>query len=1157
MKLTSLFPSYFLHKKPTKLHFVQKLPLTAKILLDNDPIIKTIKIAFCIFTFFIPVLVSFTLDITYLITKFLKNKTIEILYPKKESPFWSNKEQVLKILFVSIAALGLYAYGSSKPSENSPISPWALAKIAFTSLQNIKDISSNYPHFLQGLMGATLASTLGLGMYAYKSRSLSKSLEEEEAPKAAALPSSMKAALAVPPNPSPVEKQLIPAVSNGSPSPQAVLPKMAPPNPASFEELLIPVVSSGSTSPEVRSRSPSPSGSNGSTVPTPPIPSSSSEDLEGLLQHPRALSPKPTSEEPLSLILGNGSTPPEVRSRSPSPALSSNIPPLNRFTINESYFPPHTSPIPRSFSEDLEGPLQKVVIEHYKDKNSAIEEQKHSLAISHLQHTVEAALKKIGHKSIDDFLKTLDLSSSFNKHLKEMLTILKNSHHSPKIKSVSFISALREVIKTKDQDINRYYKNIILPVCKARFNGLNLSSYLTNLFSLFTKKNPIENEDLTFKNMVNLIRKANQSLFQPSDDLKINRLTLNAGKLLGAFGVAFDPHTDRNTPYVRSQITYENGGISRKVIHMRFGTVTKQSVTGQTETIEEFKGFLNAMENKRRNVGYFCLQAYSSNPSTFEREASRSNAIHALDATKQPSSFFQNLASSFVDIQNAYIHPNFFSFNLDFDSTMFQCLEPYLSMSDNEYKEAFLERLFNGKDKLRLSDKLNPEKEQIRRELSQLFDEVKNIYFKDQNLQNEKEKRQLLLFIFYAYFVEYFTVKLNLSCIVEACKDNKDRGGVMSALIELIQIIRKNKHTDPRILKEFLIHLFGPAIITKSEGIIEKNRLNLLTRFFQYINNPEISFLDDELELELESPERPSENSIISEIQKNPLSTPSFNAPSMEFEYMANHEDQPAFSPPSQIMQRLDYINALKRLLGLAPISEPIQVIKRNLILEQLKNRENRGLERKEDLNPEDIYKQILRDLHGGPHVNIQDKNFQNQFEISISTSENQPLPSEPIPLKMKDLLEKLGLPMNAKEVDLENPDHRFALKFLAFCHQGVTSTTTEYLSSTFDFPFASVGMDCIIAIKPFFENPKGDERRDFNKKTHALRLRAIFDKKKHIYRIHVEQRLHFKDTETNKTLLIPDTSLPFPYILAMTDIVFDQNGAKNEFGEITYRFEL
>ncbi|PIS01402.1 MAG: hypothetical protein COT84_02475, partial [Chlamydiae bacterium CG10_big_fil_rev_8_21_14_0_10_35_9] len=540
---------------------------------------------------------------------------------------------------------------------------------------------------------------------------------------------------------------------------------------------------------------------------------------------------------------------------------------------------------------------------------------------------------------------------------------------------------------------NPYYKNYLLPLCYERFAGVSLQSYMHKFVRYATEAEYMV-EKISRDNLPRLIFKGNERIEEASQNMKRPAFELALMKLKGEAIGDFDPNNSANLPYVRSSFTLKHGDSIKEVVHLRHGTPTKEpffwdqlknkaidfllrffmpskQVPESAETIPEYKGFIDYAAEQQKNIGYFNLQRNEWESGCIGRnENHRAQAILSNEQKE-----------------------NFFFFALPMDGPIFKGENAYKSISNDAFKNLVITSLVERKNGFHLSEKVSIN----RQELEELFDKVQELFYPGQDLSNTPKSRQTLLLFFYAYFIEFMSIKCNLDFVVSACKDNKDRGGALTSLCEFLRILRTNKESSPEDLMDFYVNVLAPGLISKNEEIIP-SRLELLTNALTRINE-----LTDEQ---------------IAAIKEYKV----LDHEITKFNYIPTEEQQLTptdLSEARNVQEYFEALNTLKQKNQWEWKQDPDGIDKNlpkapNLHEEDIKEGDIGSL------NIPEIYRKVKADL-ARHDVFINDQTI-NSFER---------------------LLTILHLPKDVNKVERE---HQTAIKFLAHIHQNAIVSSMERL---------------------------------------------------------------------------------------------------------------
>jgi len=415
-----------------------------------------------------------------------------------------------------------------------------------------------------------------------------------------------------------------------------------------------------------------------------------------------------------------------------------------------------------------------------------------------------------------------------------------------------FLTNLRDAFDTE-----RYKKSrnsvdplicLLEDLCYDKFTDTSLFDDWETFLEQLVK--PVEGL-LDFGSLSETLEEKNEKLHHTNSEFRKPYFTLLYEKLKGTLGINFDPVGKSNVPKKRSEQTVV-GRVGEKDVHWKMGRIAHGTPTieydlvtkawswsigaSNAEIVPEYKAFLSAARRKKERVFYVNLQQRSG------FEADRSNQT-------------EKLQEDFKD--------TFYTMSLPMDGDFFEGLKKVDSStkdfkrSTEDFKRNILGLFFD------LSRNIKPESpakfpldllERIKRkpelsfliaaELDKIINQVHSLYFDGQNL-NSPEDRQNFLMQFYSDLTDYMIsrhyVMLDtekelqkherIRWVVQACKDNKDRGGAKNGIDEAKYVLLTYPLNDPKVLSRALYDIYVNtlgAYTIKFEEILS-NRLVYFT----------------------------------------------------------------------------------------------------------------------------------------------------------------------------------------------------------------------------------------------------------------------------------------------------------------------------------------
>ena len=424
------------------------------------------------------------------------------------------------------------------------------------------------------------------------------------------------------------------------------------------------------------------------------------------------------------------------------------------------------------------------------------------------------------------------IPQSFLYNLQQFLMALSGNNFSYETHK-HFITYFRDALLT-GADYPKEIMEQLEELAYFRFTQVSFSSYLESLLYYSTTFN--DENRITLQDIAEQLKGFNKEIHKN----KSLNLYVEWEKLKGATNIKFDPQAEHNLPYARSwfSILVKDGhGEKYKekfIRQLRLSTPTKGNNLGNSSTNEEFEGFLKSAQKKQEKTGYFNLQHRRSNA-----DGERVRSIESLQGKY-----------TYKDRETKEDKETFFVWSLPFDGKIFTLeekvktdgtrgeLTEFARMSDDEYKDLLVSEFFKKGSSFAIPqfywNKEESERNNLAINLRKILDDVHSLYFKGQDLSNNVAKRRSMVLLFYAHLIDFAAVEHDLDFIVTSCKDNKDRGGAMNAICEMVRMIRTNKHNDPEMLKKSLMQVLGAGLHTKNEHILE-NRLIFLTDLLEEV----------------------------------------------------------------------------------------------------------------------------------------------------------------------------------------------------------------------------------------------------------------------------------------------------------------------------------
>ncbi len=397
----------------------------------------------------------------------------------------------------------------------------------------------------------------------------------------------------------------------------------------------------------------------------------------------------------------------------------------------------------------------------------------------------------------------------------------------PRIRNTEFINHLRAAIESRDYQDNRKRKefngdelelgnavNLIQRLSLKKMTGVDLSKVTHNMIDGAAKETPEKLQDIDRQNIGQKIETINEDLKHAGPEFEKDKWKLSKQKFQGEFGINNDICGKSNVPYVRS--IQKLAGKFR--IFCRFGTPTIQESGKPTKIDPIFEAALDAVKRDRKVFLYVNHQRRDG------KEGLRTHVIEALQA-KYPGTF--HCAS------------------IPLDGKIIECLNPE---NPNKHKESETLEAFRN---FVVSSFLNQEhgcnlpiipRGRERQIVENAFDRVKDLYFDGTPDWAKREVREAFWGIFNTELKLAIMQELNPDYINSACKDNKDRGGTLGTIDEVILLVKLGQIEDEGKLKAIVYNALAPFIV-KYEAILNNpqkpsdHRLGYLIAVLNHIAN--------------------------------------------------------------------------------------------------------------------------------------------------------------------------------------------------------------------------------------------------------------------------------------------------------------------------------
>jgi hypothetical protein len=396
------------------------------------------------------------------------------------------------------------------------------------------------------------------------------------------------------------------------------------------------------------------------------------------------------------------------------------------------------------------------------------------------------------------------------------------------VKNLREALQIEELLSTEELKLAH---QILLKLCHFKFTQVGMYPFFEDFISKALRSaqkfgDSYQLPKLSLQNLASSILFANRRLSSVLPEYCQRKAAKEFKKLEGTLGFGFDPTADSNTPWVHSiqTIQTEQGSKTRTVL--RHGTPTQDpsflgSLHRETKNcIEAILPSLNAYLPTPK--GATVIPEYKahlrSDPEKIslyvnhqEHDESEEKSIHGeIDRSKAIQSLEEE-------------YRNFHFLALPLDGPIWK--NDYLkSVSIDALKETVISSLNAQSNGFALPKSLHQLEGFDRLPLKQIIDRVHELYFHNDVLSTEAEKKTFLM-LFYSELKDHISNQLNVDFLVSACKDNKDRGNASTTVDMMKNLVKLGKEHDPEALRELFFSVLGPFII-KNEPIIEE-RLEL------------------------------------------------------------------------------------------------------------------------------------------------------------------------------------------------------------------------------------------------------------------------------------------------------------------------------------------
>jgi hypothetical protein len=418
-----------------------------------------------------------------------------------------------------------------------------------------------------------------------------------------------------------------------------------------------------------------------------------------------------------------------------------------------------------------------------------------------------------------------------------------------RLQYADFLLNLRSALTTSDylehrENLDPDLIRLLETLCHDKFTNTYLFNYWQAFLLELCGGVP---EGLDFTAFSHLLTEHNEKLEHSPAELRKESFILNYEKLQGTIGASFDPVGRSNVPKVRSVQTIDSSDGRWTMTRIAHGTPTleKNAITKacrytfgyyNAEIIPEYKAFLRAAKAKGERIFYVNLQKTKA----WQSEKDRSLVIEQLQEDPEFQDTFYSMAlpmdgSEFSNLIKKEVSTEEFKKNL---LTLFFNEENQLTQQTAKLPRDLLQRIEKN---LELAGK-------IADHMRHLINQVHTLYFDGEELATNKDRQDFIM-QFYSDLTDYMISMEykrqdtgqplqeheRIRYVVQACKDNKDRGGAKNGIDEAKYILLTYPLDDPQALHEALYDLYINtlgAYTIKFEEILP-NRLVYFTSLMQ------------------------------------------------------------------------------------------------------------------------------------------------------------------------------------------------------------------------------------------------------------------------------------------------------------------------------------
>lgn len=450
-------------------------------------------------------------------------------------------------------------------------------------------------------------------------------------------------------------------------------------------------------------------------------------------------------------------------------------------------------------------------------------------------------------------------SSTFDQAASAALWALKHpdQYTNIRLQYADFLSNARTALACQEyinlesrSKLNQHLVHLIEDLCYYKFSDTHLFNYQAAFLDQLC--GPVSTH-LDFGTLSEQLNTDNKKLKDSPDELRKECIILNYEKLQGTIGASFDPVGRSNVPKRRSQQTILSKSKQWTMSRLAHGTPTKEEnlatktwryVWGayNAEIIPEYKAFLRAAQRRGEKVFYVNLQK--------TKDWLESDRSFIIDALQDDPEFTET----------------FYCMSIPMDGSKFKYLIED-DVSTEDFKRSLMQLFFTldhqlvegGPVKLprdlqrRISE--NPQLASlISKDISTIIHQVHTLYFEKQELKSLEDRQDFIMQFYsdltdYMISLEYQKRELQESdrirFVVQACKDNKDRGGAKNGIDEAKYILLTYPLNDPKALHEALYELYVNtlgAYIIKFEEILPDRLVyftSLLQRYAKLAQDPD------------------------------------------------------------------------------------------------------------------------------------------------------------------------------------------------------------------------------------------------------------------------------------------------------------------------------